>query len=252
MKNLVYCFFTLLVISIVVSACDKFGDLAAIKGKLAVSKSTVKINQPDSLVLVGATATDAFTWTVTPSGHDSLITKNNQALIFFKRAGTYTVGVTDNGAAPVSASITVNDSVYHAPVQYTSTPLTGDQITLVPHYYKSPTADSAYLYFVAQTKNYYCGISKLAVSSSLVNNNYSIGFLNVVQPSPCVIGNGPIAAVINFTTNQPGPLPVGTFPLTVTLNGTTYSGTIVISTTAITFNWNYTSGVLIAPKVISY
>ncbi|MDB4905033.1 MAG: hypothetical protein JWQ63_4314 [Mucilaginibacter sp.] len=136
------------------------------------------------------------------------------------------------------------------PVKYTTTPLTGDQITLVPHFYKSPTADSSYVYFIAQTKNYYCGISLLHTSYNFANGNYTIGFLDVVQPSPCVIGDGPIAATINLTQNG-GPMPVGTFPITVTLNGTTYAGSMVSSSTSITFNWNYTSGVLIAPQQIS-
>ncbi|HEY2580278.1 MAG TPA: hypothetical protein VGI43_00640 [Mucilaginibacter sp.] len=134
---------------------------------------------------------------------------------------------------------------------YTTTPLTGDQITLVPHFYKSPTADSSYLYFVAQTKNFYCGISLLHTSYSLVNNVYTIGFLDVVQPSPCIIGQNPIAAEIKFTQSPAGNVPVGTFPLTVTLNGTTYTGSIVISSTSVSFSWAYTSGVLIAPQQIS-
>jgi len=143
------------------------------------------------------------------------------------------------------------DTVAKPPVQYSTVPLTGDQITLVPHFYKSPTADSSYLYFVAQTKNFYCGISLLHTSYSLTIGNYSIGFLDVVQPSPCVIGDGPIAATISFTTNPAGPMPVGTFPLSVTLNGTTYTGSITATATTISFNWTYTSGVLITPQQIS-
>jgi hypothetical protein len=134
---------------------------------------------------------------------------------------------------------------------YSTVPLTGDQITLVPHFYKSPTADSSYLYFVAQTKNFYCGISLLHTSYGLTNGNYSIGFLDVVQPSPCIIGDSPIAATISFTTSPADSMPVGTFPLSVTLNGITYTGSIVSSSTSIAFNWTYTSGVLIAPQQIS-
>jgi hypothetical protein len=258
MKNLAYSLIGIVFILFVVSACNKFadltslkGDLASLNGKLAVTKSTVKIMEPDSMLLVGAKTSDTFVWSVTPSGYDSLITKNNAGLIFFKKSGNYVVSVSDNGATPITAAITVTDSVYHTPVQYTTTPLTGDQITLVPHLYKSQTSDSTYLYFVAQTKNSYCGISKLNVADSLVNNTYAIGFVNVVQPSPCVIGDSPIAAVINFTQNIPAPLSNGTFPLSVTLNGITYTGSIVITPTNITYNWNYSSGVLIAPKQIS-
>jgi hypothetical protein len=43
----------------------------------------------------------------------------------------------------------------------------------------------------------------------------------------------------------------GSYPLTVTLNDTTYTGSIAISTASVTFNWNYTKGVLITPKQIA-
>ena len=143
---------------------------------------------------------------------------------------------------------TTTDTVAKPPVQYVTVPLTGDQITLVPHFYKSPTADSSFLYLMAQPKNSYCYNSTLQVSHNLDNNgNYSIGFLDVVEPSPCVGGDSPIFAEIDFTQNPAGNLPVGTFPLTITLNGAIYTGSIISSSTSITFNWNYTSGVIIAP-----
>jgi hypothetical protein len=105
---------------------------------------------------------------------------------------------------------------------------------------------------VAQTKNTYCGSSTLVTSYSVDNSgNYTIGFLNVSQPSPCGIGQGTISSVINFTQNPATNMPNGTFPLSVTLNGTTYTGSIVATSTTITFNWNYTAGVLISPKSVN-
>lgn len=249
MKNSIYGFLVFLFSIVIISACNKFGDLTGKTGQLVATSYKVKINEPDSLLLVGAQATDSIKWSVSPAGYDSLVTKKNAGVIFFKKAGYYQVKVTDNGGLPATASITVSDSVYHSPVKYTTTLLTGDQITLVPYFHSS--ADSSYIVLVAQTKNYYCGISRLVAADSLVNNKYSINFVDVVQPSPCVIGNSPIAAVINFTQNQPGHLANGTFPLSVSLNGTTYTGSIVVTTTTISFNWDYTSGVLIAPKQIN-
>ena len=173
-------------------------------------------------------------------------------MIWFSKAGTYTVSVSDNGGTPFTASITVTgtlppaaDTVHHSGdtvvtphpgTTYSTLPLTGDQITLVPHFYNSAAADTSYISLVAQTKNLYCGISKLNVSYSINNGDYNIGFLNVTQPSPCVIGNSPIAAVINFKQNSGTQLPNGTFPLSVTLNGTIYTGSIVATSTTITFN----------------
>jgi len=251
MKNLIYGLFAITLAVFVISACNKYGDLAGQSGKLVASSYKVDINQPDTLLLSGAKTTDTVHWSVTPTGFDSIITRNNVAKIFFKKAGAYQVQALDPSMAPASASITVTDSVYKPTITYNYPPLTGDQITLVPHFYNNPVADSTYLSFVAQTKNYYCGTSKLVVADSLINNSYGIRFLYVSQPSPCVIGQSPIAAVINFTQNQPGVLPIGTFPLSVTLNGTTYTGSIVATSTTITFNWNYTSGVLISPLQVN-
>ena len=248
MKNLIYGTCALLLALFVVSACTK-GGLGGPAGQLKASAYKVAINQPDSLLLNGAKTTDSVHWSVSPAGFDSIITKNNAALLFFKKAGTYQVTATDPPMAPATVSITVTDSVYHPKTTYTNLPLTTDQITLVPYYHAF--ADSSYLSFVAQTHNYYCSNSQLTVADSLVNNHYGIHFLYVSQPDPCVLGQTPIAAVLNFTQNQPGLLPNGTYPLSVTLNGTTYTGTIVATSTTITFNWNYTSGVLISPKQIN-
>ncbi|MDB4920944.1 hypothetical protein [Mucilaginibacter sp.] len=250
MKNLIYGLLALSLTLFVISACNK-GSLSDNKnGQLTASSYKVKINQPDSLLLVGAKATDTTRWSIVPSGHDSIITKNNTALIFFKKPGSYLVKAI-NGITTATASVTVSDSVYHPAGQHTIVSLIGDQVTLVPHYYKSKTSDSAYLSFVAQTHNSYCSNSSLKFADSVVNNSYGIGFLNVIQPAQCTLGITPIAAVINFTQNQPDSLPNGTFPLNVTLNGITYTGSIVATTTTITFNWNYNAGVLIAPKQIS-
>jgi len=251
MKNLIYGLFALTLAVVVISSCNKYGDLAGQTGKLVASSYKVAIDQPDTLLLSGAKTTDTVHWSVTPAGFDSIITKNNVAEVFFKKAGVYTVRAIDAPMAPASVSITVLDSVDKPVNTYSYLQLTGDQITLVPHFYNNPTADSSYLSFVAQTKKPYCGTSKLVVADSLINNNYGIHFLYVSQPSPCIIGQSPIAAVINFTQNQPGVLPIGTFPLSVTLNGTTYTGSIVATSTTITFNWNYTSGVLISPLQIN-
>jgi len=231
------------------ASCNKFGQLPGQSANLVASSYKVAINQPDSLLLTTGKSTDSVTWSVTPSGFDSLITKNNKALIFFKKAGTYSVKAVDKISGAGTVSISVSDSVYHPTIQYVFTPLTGDQITLVPHYVAS--GDSTYISFVAQTKNYYCSTGILQLTDSVKNNQYFINFIRVWQQSPCTIGETPIAAVINFTANQPAPLPAGSFPLTVTLNGTTYTGTIQVTATTISFNWNYTSGGLILPTQIS-
>jgi hypothetical protein len=248
MKKVIYGFAVILIAAFVIPACNKFGDTLGQNGQLVASKYKVKINEPDSLVLVGAKSTDSLKWSVIPSGYDSLTSKKNTAVVVFKKGGSYQVQVTENGIV-LSKSITVSDSIYHPAPHYITTPLTGDQITLVPHYTHS--ADSTYLYFVAQTKNHYCATSNIVVADSLISGIYGINLIDVVQPSTCVIGQGSIAKVINFKQNLPVQLQTGTFPLSVTLNGTTYTGSVIVSVTTITFNWNYSAGVLIAPKQIS-
>jgi len=152
----------------------------------------------------------------------------------------------------LSSKTANGDTVASPVVQYITVPLTGDQITLVPHYYKSQTADSSYLYLMAQPKNSYCYTSKLEFTSSLGNNGtYIVGFIDVKEPSPCIAGDSPIFAEINFMQTPGGNLPNGTFPLSVTLNGATYTGSITVTAAAISFTWNYTTGVLIAPAQIA-
>jgi len=246
MKNTTRGLLALVMVIFIISACTK-GDLGSTKGQLNVTTYKPLINQPDTLLLVGAKATDSVRWNVTPAGYDSLVTKNNAAIVFFKKAGNYQVQVKDNGVI-TSASFTVSDSVYHPKVQYNYVPITGN-ITLVPHFHSSP--DSSYMVFVAQISSGYCGGSSLRYTDSLKNNTYGINFMNVAQPSTCAGGNGPLYAVINFTQTQPSLLTVGTYPFSVTLNSVTYTGSMVVSTTNITFNWNYNSGVLISPQQIS-
>jgi hypothetical protein len=254
MKNTTRGLLALVMVIFVVSACNKFGELgsgsSSKNGKLNATTFKPLIYQPDSLLLVGAKATDSIRWTVTPAGYDSLVTNKNTAIIFFKKAGSYQVQVTDNGVKAATASFTVPDSVYHVTVpQIGYFPLTGDQITLVPSYHGSP--DSSYVSFVAHTKNQYCLNGTLMYTDSLKNNTYGINFSNVAELSPCTIGTAPVSATINFTQTQPSLLANGTYPVSVSLNKVTYTGSMVVTTTGIAFNWNYSSGVLISPLQIS-
>ena len=233
----------------ILAGCNKNGLLPT-NGQLSASSLNAEIHQPDSLKLVGAGSADSVKWSINPAGFDSLITKNNTALVFFKKSGNYTVTAIDKGI-PASITIKVNDSVYHAKQQYVTVPLTGDQITLVPHYYKSQSSDSTLVYFVAQTKNSYCGSGNINFADSVVNSIYNLGFISVTEPSPCVIGTSPIGTSIFFNIKQPQLLANGNYALTVTLNNTTYTGSFDVTSSNITFNWNYVAGVTISPKQIS-
>lgn len=251
MKNLTYGFVALLLVIFAISACNKLNDPSVKAGQLIASKSTVEINEPDSLLLVGAASTDSIRWSVTPTGSDTLITLKNKGLVKFTKAGSYQVKTISNGKATATTSITVSDSIYHAAGQQYVVPLTGDQITLVPHYYHNATGDSSYVYLIAETSKSYCANGTIYLSWGLNNGTYNINLMGVAEKSPCTINSAPINAIIALTQNNPAILPGGTFPLSATLNGTTYTGNMVVTTANITFNWNYSSGVLISPKQIN-
>ena len=250
MKNLIYGLFALLLVVFAISACNKLNDPSVKAGQLVASKYQLKINEPDSLLLVGADTTHTISWSVTPAGFDSLVTLRNKGLIKFTKAGSYVVKTIDNGKSATTASITVSDSVYQPAGRYVAA-LTGDQITLVPHYYHNAAADSSYLYFVAETSKSYCATGSFYLSWGPHNGGYNINLMGIVQNSPCTGSQAPINGIIYLTQNDPAILPNGTTPLSVVLNGTTYTGSMVVTATAISFNWDYNAGVLISPKQVS-
>ncbi|MDB5009955.1 MAG: hypothetical protein JWQ06_744 [Mucilaginibacter sp.] len=267
MKNLAYSVLALCFALLIIQGCSK-GVLSSLNGKLVASKSTLAANAVDSVLYVGASASDSIKWSVTPAGFNTLGLNKNLAIITFNKAGTYTVQATVNGGAPATTTITVTPAtpitnpVPPVPADSVITQsglvsLAGDQITLLPNYYKSKLGDTTYIYFTAETtKIYACGNSVINFTKSLdANNNFSLNFISVQQPagSACQKAAGAIATgIIPFMQNSQNPyMTPGVYPLTVTLNSITYTGSIVITTTDITFNWNYTSGVMIAPKHFS-
>jgi len=258
MKKLTYIviFFALL---FALGACKK-GTITAVH--LEATHAIIKIGQTDTLELVGASATDSVSWTVTPSGFNWIVSSHNHAIVNFNKAGNYTITTVVNTAAYTYMStylITVTNEVYNPtppPVggQASHISLAGDQITLLAHYNKSTKSDSAYVYFNAQTaNNYTCGNSYLNYTHSLdASNHFSINFIDMYQPAPkdCTTGGTTITSpVIPFVQSvQNTYLANGTFPLTVSLNGVTYTGSVSITATDVTFNWPYTSGVTITPQ----
>jgi len=259
MKTLTYItiFFGLL---FTINACTKTGYTTE---HLDATRATVKIGQNDSLELVGATATDSIQWSVTPSGSNSIYHVHNHAIVSFNSAGNYTVTATVIGGAAYTYLITVTNEVYNP----NPTPpandaakhisIAGDQITLSSHYAKSSKSDSAYVYFTAQTTNTYtCSNSLLNYTHSLNGSgHFSINFIDMFQPasSNCQAGNTTITSppIPFLQTIQNTYLANGTYPLSVGLNGVTYTGSVTVTATDVTFTWTYTSGVTITPMHIT-
>jgi hypothetical protein len=248
MKDLTYTVLILLLAFLTISGCTKISDPAN-NGKIVASKTEVKINEPDSLVLVGASATDSVHWSVAPAGFNILTSSNNVSRIVFNKSGNYTVSATKPGALPASISIKVStDSVVTTPDTAKIVQLTGDQLTMSPGIYFNAKGDSLGFDFNVTTANRYCASGLLKYNQSVdANNNFNIDFLYVQEPKVCKSTNdipmvvSPLRFYQKYEVN-------GTYPLKVTLNGKVYTGSIVITPAQVIFNWNYTSGVLIPFK----
>jgi hypothetical protein len=268
MKNSTLILLALILITFVINGCQK-SDLASVpKNKLAASSlssssgglhltassSRVGQNYPDTLTLTGTSHSDSVHWFVTPATISPIQKTSSRYILSFNAAGTYRVKAVVNGADSVSTTVTVTDSVYTS-LSYHSVPLTNDIIKLTPHFHNGNSADSTYLYFTAQTTNgYACSNSYLEYSNFLTSTkNFIINFDSVQTPDAnhCNGGNPTLWASIYFTQYGNYVSNDATYPLKVTMNGMTYTGNIIFSSTTVTFDWNYTSGVVFTSKSIN-
>ncbi|MBB6109288.1 hypothetical protein SAMN05421821_104300 [Mucilaginibacter lappiensis] len=154
-----------------------------------------------------------------------------------KKSTTSKANAANNGGNPADTIVLV--------------PLTGDQITLAPGFSPSAVGDSVSISFNAHTTNLYCAHGTLQYQAIIdYNKNFSIDFFNVREPSICPVG-AKIPMVASPVLIRHANLANGNYPLKVTLNSTTYTGSITVTSANITFNWNYTSGVVISPKTLT-
>ena len=251
MKKLIYCVLALLPAYLIIQGCNKLNDTVAIAGgTLKVQKTGLMINEPDTLGITDAKTSDKVVWIVSPVGSNTISTNGPVAVLTFSKAGTYTVTATVNDGKPMTTTVTVSSTIYAPPAGTTPTLLTGDQISLTPGLYKSAAADTTYIYFNAYTTNTYCATNRLNISSSITSGNYVASFINVLPYGTCTGTMATLRAGINFR-QTPTVLANGTYPLTLNLNGTAYTGSIVVSTASVIFNWNYTAGVVLTNKTIT-
>lgn len=261
MKNLTYTIFAILLAFFAIQSCNKMNDPAN-NGKIVATKTLVKIYERDSLSLVGTTVHDSVQWSVSPAGFNGLSHQGGRALIVFTKAGSYTVTASKIGGVPASILIKVSADSVSNPTNPTNpidtpvtpvdtvkiTPLTGDQITLHPSIFQKP--DSAGFQFNAITTNLYCSRGTLEYNGFVSPaRSFQFDFLDVREPKVCT--GTQIPMVLSPWPAYKIYMGNGTFPLKMTLNGTTYTGSIVVSSTTVTFDWNYTSGIVITPKVIN-
>jgi hypothetical protein len=131
------------------------------------------------------------------------------------------------------------NSILNAPI------VSGDQVILTPISF----SDSAGLVFLAHTQDLYNYQPSLAFTGDFSGSGgtYECDFNSVLEYG-CIAGSLPAPATSDVFFNA---LTNGTHDLVFKLNGTTYQGTMTVSNTSCTFNWNNTdSGVTISPLQI--
>jgi len=252
MKNSTYGFFAIAALIFTAAACTKDGKLNAPTGQIAATYTKLKINQPDLMALVGADSTKTVNWTVSPSGSDTLAVKRNAARLVFTKAGTYTVDASQTGAASATITITVIDSLY-VPTPDVSPFSAGEQITLTPKYVKSATSDSTWLAFTVTTKNSYCTNSSMdmGVFYDGGSSSYYMQLTQVIHNGDCGVGSAPLTGHLDYQSYYAA-LADGTYPLNIEFNNhPNVVGSITVTDTTITFQWDNTSGVIITPATLT-
>lgn len=236
----------------ILTACNKNGEPNAAYGEIALSKLKIKINEPDSMLFVGADTTKAVTWVVTPAGSDELLPVKTVALIKFTKAGTYTIKANNSDIESKPKTITVIDSVY-VPTLFYAKLADDDQISLVPQIIKSAKSDSSYLAFTVTTKDKYCSNSVL--DFGIGYESMPRGFYMSVQgtylhPNGCSPVRRQLSAHNDFSSFLE-PLTVGTYRLFISLHDINTQGSVEVTPTQVIFHWDDASGVILSPKVLA-
>jgi hypothetical protein len=215
---------------------------------LTVSSSSLDKGQP-LVVTAPSTVTGGIAWSVSPSNLTHVTPGNGQAIVLFGQPGTYQVTgayALNGDSASSTATVTVSDSAYTPPVPVTwdTTSLVGDVITL------TPVIDSnAQLIFIAQTgKSYYFASTMIygVTAGPAWVGGLSVSFYGLVTAGNGTGGyqNPAVAYLFLDNLNKPAD---GTYALTVSVSGIQYTGSITVAGGVYTFNWNYTTGVVISP-----
>ncbi|TSJ40416.1 hypothetical protein FO440_11700 [Mucilaginibacter corticis] len=260
MKKLTFTMLAAILAFFIIQGCNKDMQPVISASKIKAEKLEVKVGELDTFVYTGATNTDSVKWTITPI-NTSIGTKANVARIVFNKVGIYVVTAGKAGEVPSRIAIKVDpadpiippvDTVKTPADTTTYVPLTGDKITLSFSAGRNVNGgDTVVFNLSAITTNTYCsrGVLQYQYNRPTVNGvvGYKVDFLNVREPKVCSNTPDVPMAVSNIGGVR---LAVGSYPLIITLNGTTYTGSIVVSETQVTIDWNYTTGVVMPYKVL--
>jgi len=269
MKKLTFAILAALLAFFIIQGCNK--DTPAVPGvKLQAAKTQIKVGQLDTLLLTGVAGTDSITWSVSPTGKDNLLTKKNAATIVFNVAGTYVVTAQKLGGQSSNITINVADlSAGTIPASQpdsstnivTSTrldtvqivPITTDIMMAISFGRVPGTTDSVGIDFSPYTNltGKYCEPAVMQYKAVFTaDHHFNLDIYNMRQAKGCLVeARTDITSGVGYVFRQ-RQIALGTYPLTVTVGSVVYTGSIIISATNVTFNWPYTSGVIIDPKVI--
>jgi hypothetical protein len=254
MKNIKSLLFLFSISSLLLIACSKDPSSSNSMAILFLSKSSVKIGEPLYATLSGQAANTNVVWSSNTASPQWATPSTDSAVYIFTSAGSYTVkanfqsginGANEStyGNVIVTDSIFADTSITTCNVNSVTNLNANDQINLTPVDY----SDTG-IVFIAHTTNLY-DHSPLLNSNGEIHINES-GFevdINSTLIYPCFGSTSAAPAVgqvvITGLTNR-------TYTLQFKVNATTYSGTMTVSSTSITFNWTYSSGVTISPLVI--
>jgi hypothetical protein len=254
MNNIKSLLFLIPTLSFLILSCSKNPDSTITKPILLLSKTTVKMGEPLCATLTGQAMNTNVAWSSNSGGHIWPTPNTDSAIYIFTSPGTYIVkanfqshinGSNDStdGTVMVTDSIFSDTALATCDVVVVKNLTPDDQINLTPVDY----SDTG-LVFVAQTMNLY-------YHSPLLNSNGEIhlsesGFEVDISSAlifPCSGSTAPAPAVglvvLTGLTNR-------TYSLSFKLNNTTYSGSMNVTDTNITFNWTPSTGVTISPLMI--
>jgi hypothetical protein len=250
MKNTRNVLMLLFAAVLMIAACTKTGQFNAPAGQIAIGKTSLKIGEPDTAVLVGADSTQAVHWSFNPAGNDTITyTFKNFIRFTFSKAGTYTISA-NQAATNAKVTVKVIDSIY-VPTPYVTPLNPGEQLTIVPKYIKATATDSAHLAFTLTTKTSYCGNTHMDFSAFVDNSGtFYMGVDDVTHPYDCTTTFNPLSyyADIRYIYNT---IAIGHHAIVFSFNHAPIYGSFDVTATSITFNWDNTSGVIISPAVVS-
>ena len=222
-------------------------------------EDTIKRGEPKVFTADPPNPNSTIRWTIVPTDSTVIIPNGNQAKVLISVPGTYLLTASFYSAAdPVKAydssnyKIIVNDSVYIAPPSNTgidTISISGDQIILKPTNF----SDTGLVIIANTTRLYDCTsyiegfqivLGPPGPASSITLDFSSSWILDF--PGNCSGAKNTAYWIVGFNVFFEN----GIHPLNAKLNGVNYQGSVLVSDSAYTFTWNYTSGIIISPLTL--